>query len=813
MLDGQFEERTIRVNRVAKVVKGGRRFSFTALMVVGDGNGRVGLGYGKAKEAGLAVQKGIEEARKNMFDVPLAGATITHPIIGEAGAGRVMLKPASPGTGVIAGGAARAILEMAGIHDILCKSLGSSNGINVAHATIAGLKALRRPDEVAALRGKQADDTLHEKLVEVDDEEELLVLEKKVEDKLDKKRGKKRDDEAQVVKLSEVEPAVLKASKQDGAPLQVIENEKTELSAAPQLAPPLDAPKIVAPVKPKIMAAQAPAKEPAAPKQDYIPAAGGYHLPDLALLDYQESPETVVSQNTDEMYALANKLQTTLSDYGIKGEVKEIHPGPVVTMYEFVPAPGTKLSRISALSNDLAMAMAALKVRIVAPIPGKSSVGIEVPNKKRATVYLKEILADEGVQKAASKLTMGLGKDIAGNPVAVDLAKMPHLLVAGATGAGKSVGLNTMICSILFNANPEEVRMIMIDPKMVELSIYEGIPHLLLPVVTDPKKANLALKWAVDEMERRYEMVAKTGLRDIIAYNKHVEKKLAGGVPKQESKKIRIYVTGDDGCKQEVECSASEQAVHAAGGTVTNEVLNDISAVNAARQKEAEARAAETPPKKLPYIVIIIDEYADLMAVASKEVEMSVARIAQKARAVGIHLILATQRPSVNVVTGLIKANFPSRIAFQVAQKIDSRTILDQMGAENLLGMGDMLLTDKGKALQRVHGALVTDVEIKLLVEFLKKQGQPVYDMDILKPREEEGEGADGLPDDLGSDPEYDKAVRLVTESNNASVSFIQRRLQIGFNRASRLVERMEKEGIVGPANGSKPREVLAQAI
>ncbi|HEX8950255.1 MAG TPA: FtsK/SpoIIIE domain-containing protein, partial [Polyangia bacterium] len=447
------------------------------------------------------------------------------------------------------------------------------------------------------------------------------------------------------------------------------------------------------------------------------------------------------------------------------------------------------------------------------PIPGKGSVGIEVPNKTRATVFLKEVLVDEHVQKAKSKLTIGLGKDIAGAPVAVDLAKMPHLLVAGTTGSGKSVAVNGMICSVLFNSTPEEVRMIMIDPKMVELSIYEGIPHLLLPVVTDPKKANLALRWAVDEMERRYELVSKAGVRDILAYNKKVEKLLADGPPKIETKKIKIYVEGEDGQKNEVEVSANEEAVREAGGVVDAELRDEISQANAATQK---ARAeAPPPPRKLPYIVVIIDEFADLMMVAPKDVETSVARIAQKARAVGIHLLLATQRPSVDVITGLIKANFPSRIAFQVASKIDSRTILDQQGAENLLGMGDMLFTDRGQALRRVHGALVTDVEIKRMVDFLKLQGQPVYDMDILKPRaEEEGEdgGGGGLPEE-GDDPLYDQAVRLVCETRMASVSMIQRRLQIGFNRASRLVERMERDGIVGAPNGSKPREVLAQAI
>jgi DNA segregation ATPase FtsK/SpoIIIE, S-DNA-T family len=623
-----------------------------------------------------------------------------------------------------------------------------------------------------------------------------------------KKARKKRDDEAQMVKLPEIA-----ASSEVSAPVSIIEGEKTELSDVPAAVKAEQqevlGPKIVEPLALKKKELAAP--KPSEPKPDFIPAAGGYHLPDVQLLDYEEAHDDKIDKGA--MLALADKLQKTLADYGVKGTVAEIHPGPVVTMYEFVPSPGTKLSKITALSNDLAMSLQALRVRIVAPIPGKGSCGIEVPNKSRATVFLKEILVDEGVQKAKSKLTMGLGKDIAGAPVAVDLAKMPHLLVAGTTGSGKSVAVNGMICSILFNSTPEEVRMIMIDPKMVELSIYEGIPHLLLPVVTDPKKANLALRWAVDEMERRYELVSKAGVRDILAFNKRVEKQLADGPPKPPEKKIKIYVEGDDGAKSEIEVAPTEAAVREAGGVVDEEVRDEISAANAFLQK-AKAEQ-EPPPRKLPYIVVIIDEFADLMMVAPKDVETSVARIAQKARAVGIHLLLATQRPSVDVITGLIKANFPSRIAFQVASKIDSRTILDQQGAENLLGMGDMLFTDRGQALRRVHGALVTDVEIKRMVDFLKLQGQPVYDMDILKPRVDEdgdGEGGGGLPEE-GDDPLYDQAVRLVCETRMASVSMIQRRLQIGFNRASRLVERMERDGIVGAPNGSKPREVLAQAI
>ena len=488
--------------------------------------------------------------------------------------------------------------------------------------------------------------------------------------------------------------------------------------------------------------------------------SGPFAPPPIELLDYEEPAQRDIDRRA--MLDLAHRLEGTLGDYQVKGRVTAIHPGPVVTMYEFVPAPGIKLSKITALSSDLAMALEALRVRIVAPIPGKAAVGIEVPNRTRETVYLKEIVADGSFLQARSKLTMALGKDISGAPVCVDLARMPHLLIAGTTGSGKSVAVNGMVCSLLCNASPDEVKMIMIDPKMLELSIYEGIPHLLLPVVTEPKKANLALKWAVDEMERRYEMISKEAVRDINGYNKKVEKQL----------------------------EAVEQG--------QRELFGDSDYDMADR------------PSKLPYIVVLIDEFADLMMVASKEVETSVARIAQKARAAGIHLILATQRPSVDVITGLIKANFPSRIAFQVASRVDSRTILDAQGAENLLGMGDMLFTDRGQALRRVHGALITDPEVHRIVEHLKLQGQPIYDMDILRPRaDEEGEE----PEEDLSDELYDQAVRLVSETRQASISMVQRRLRIGYNRAARMIERMEREGIVSAPDGKNGREVLVSSL
>jgi S-DNA-T family DNA segregation ATPase FtsK/SpoIIIE len=539
---------------------------------------------------------------------------------------------------------------------------------------------------------------------------------------------------------------------------------------------------------------------------------GAYQLPGTEMLEYL--PPQAHDTDKQALYDMAERLEQAMSNYGVRGKVKEIHMGPVVTMYEFAPAPGTRTGKIANLEKDLAMALEAQAVRIVAPIPGKAVVGVEVPNKTREMVYLKEILQDECFTGSTSKLQVALGKDIKGAPVSVNLAKMPHLLVAGTTGSGKSVAVNGMIASILYNASPEEVRFIMVDPKMLELSIYEGIPHLLLPVVTDPKKANLALRWAVDEMERRYELLAKTGVRDIAGYNAKLEVLQKGHdakkAPAAGAKKIRVVIAGADGTEQEVDLDAdSEISLDEANGVVAAEAPSDEDLSDVAAKVQAEA-VAEPPPRKLPYIVIVIDEFADLMMVAPKDVETSVARIAQKARAAGLHLILATQRPSVDVITGLIKANFPSRIALQVASKIDSRTVLDTSGAETLLGNGDMLFSDRGLKLRRIHGAFLSDDEVHRVVDFLKTQAKPVYDMDILKPRPEDADGdgeaaADDFHDDL-----YDQAVAIVCETRQASVSYIQRRLQIGYNRSARLVEQMEREGIVGAANGAKPREVLA---
>jgi len=553
---------------------------------------------------------------------------------------------------------------------------------------------------------------------------------------------------------------------------------------------------------------------------------GDFRLPATDLLEY--IPPTGQEMDKQPLYDMAERVEQAMSNYGVRGKVKEIHMGPVVTMYEFAPAPGTRTGKIANLEKDLAMALEAQAVRIVAPIPGKAVVGVEVPNKTREMVYLKEILQDASFAGASSKLQVALGKDIKGAPVSVNLSKMPHLLVAGTTGSGKSVAVNGMITSVLYNASPEEVRFIMVDPKMLELSIYEGIPHLLLPVVTDPKKANLALRWAVDEMERRYELLAKTGVRDIASYNAKIEggdkakaaEAAAASEGRKSEKKIRVVIAGPDGTEQEVDLDADAEITLADGDgdtagivgyeTPSDEDLSDAAAkVQSAQEKAAEAKANDEKPTKLPYIVIVIDEFADLMMVAPKDVETSVARIAQKARAAGLHLILATQRPSVDVITGLIKANFPSRIALQVASRIDSRTILDQQGAETLLGNGDMLFSDRGTKLRRIHGAFLSDNEVHRVVEFLKQQAKPVYDMDILKPREEDAEEG-GAPANDFHDEFYDQAVAIVCETRQASVSYIQRRLQIGYNRAARMVEQMERDGIVGPTNGAKPRDVLA---
>ncbi|WP_052341274.1 FtsK/SpoIIIE family DNA translocase [Salinarimonas rosea] len=503
-----------------------------------------------------------------------------------------------------------------------------------------------------------------------------------------------------------------------------------------------------------------------------------YELPPLQLLaEPKRSGTPAVSAEALEQNATL--LESTLEDFGVRGEIINVRPGPVVTLYELEPAPGTKSSRVISLADDIARSMSAVSAR-VAVVPGRNAIGIELPNAKRETVYLRELLASHDFEATKHKLALCLGKTIGGEPVIADLARMPHLLVAGTTGSGKSVAINTMILSLLYRLTPEQCRLIMVDPKMLELSIYDGIPHLLSPVVTDPKKAVVALKWAVREMEDRYRKMSKLGVRNIDGFNARVVEAAERG-----EVITRTVQTGFD--------RETGEAIH-------------------------EEEEMDLQP--LPYIVVIVDEMADLMMVAGKEIEGAIQRLAQMARAAGIHLIMATQRPSVDVITGTIKANFPTRISFQVTSKIDSRTILGEMGAEQLLGQGDMLHMAGGGRITRVHGPFCSDDEVEHVVSHLKRQGRPSY-LDAVTLDEEEaaaaGGGDDGAVFDKGAfgDPGgdvYDQAVAVVLRDKKASTSYIQRRLQIGYNRAASLMERMEREGIVGPANHAGKREILMES-
>ncbi len=493
-----------------------------------------------------------------------------------------------------------------------------------------------------------------------------------------------------------------------------------------------------------------PLKKSAQESFSFMNVVGEFKLPSIDLLD--EPPEQVGSEIQRESLEMnARRLERKLADFGVEGEVVEILPGPVITMYELKPAPGVKISKVAGLSDDLALALRAPSVRIVAPIPGKAAIGLEIPNNQRNPVYLSEILSSPDFKESKSKLAIALGKDITGAPFITDLARMPHLLVAGATGTGKSVSLNAMIVAILFKASPEMVRFLIIDPKRIELSLYKDIPHLLHPVVTQPKEATRALQWAVEEMERRYILLSDQGVRNIETYNRKILK---------EGKK------GKDGDSDDAD-------------------------------------------KPLPYIILVIDELADLMMASSRSVEEAITRLAQMARAAGIHLIIATQRPSVDVLTGIIKANFPARISFQVSSKFDSRTILDTNGAEHLLGDGDMLFLPPGVSrMTRIHGAYISEEEVKRVVGFLIAQMKPDYDSTILNEiaRDEEMEQVDGELDE-----KYDQAVELVIQTGQASISMVQRKLRVGYNRAARMIETMEREGIVGPSDGVRPREVIGR--
>ncbi len=534
------------------------------------------------------------------------------------------------------------------------------------------------------------------------------------------------------------------------------ERKEPELRASPPKASP--------------SASARPAREkPAAlqPTLDLQPS-GEYHLPPLNLLAAAPRNARNETASPEALRQNAKLLSTVLEDFGVRGEIRSVKPGPVVTLYELEPAPGTKSSRIIGLSDDIARSMSAVSAR-VAVIPGRNAIGIELPNASREIVYLSELLASPQYENTAARLTLALGKDIGGQPVTVDLARMPHLLIAGTTGSGKSVAINTMILSLLYRMPPEQCRFIMIDPKMLELSAYDGIPHLLTPVVTNPSKAVVALKWIVREMEDRYRKMSELGVRNIAGYNLRLAEARRKG--EQLSRTVQTGFDPDSG------------------------------------EPIFEARPLDL--QSLPMIVVIVDEMADLMLVAGKDIEASVQRLSQMARAAGIHLIMATQRPSVDVITGTIKANFPCRISFQVTSKIDSRTILGEPGAEQLLGQGDMLYMPSAGRITRVHAPFVSDQEVEKVVRFLKAQGEPVYIEQVT------AEPEDNLPFGGGdpADELYDQAVALITRERKASTSFIQRHLQIGYNRAARIIERMEAEGVVSPANHVGKREVLARDI
>jgi len=510
------------------------------------------------------------------------------------------------------------------------------------------------------------------------------------------------------------------------------------------------------------------------PKATPATASPAFRLPATNMLD--PAPSAIVEIDRELLHKNAKLLEKTLNDYGVQGLVEEIHPGPTVTTYEVSPQAGTKVSKVASLADDLALGLSR-KVRIIAPIPGKNRIGFEIPNESRMPVSLRDLVEDHRFTGLSVPLPVVLGRDHVGAPFFADLASMPHVIVAGATGAGKSVGLNVMLTSLLFRRTPEELRLLMIDPKVVELAPFDRIPHMLLPVVTDMKQAANALKWAVDEMERRYQLFANAGTKNIATYNAWVDRVRKGQA--KAPKVTEVTAIGADG-----------EPVKVAAATDGSD---------------------QQPPDRIAYIVIVVDEFSDLMMQQGKDVETAVARLAQKARAAGMHVILATQRPSVDVITGIIKANFPTRIAFRVSQKVDSRTILDEQGAEHLLGRGDMLVKMNGtNETRRVQCPFVSEEEVQKITDFLRTQGTPVYDENIIKPRDDDGNPEE---DEVELDPLYDAAVRIVADTRRCSTSWLQRKLNLGYNRAARIVEVMEKRGIVGPSNGAKEREVLIGSI
>jgi DNA segregation ATPase FtsK/SpoIIIE, S-DNA-T family len=499
--------------------------------------------------------------------------------------------------------------------------------------------------------------------------------------------------------------------------------------------------------------------------------ASEYELPPLTLLARPKDGQKITRDSDEVLEENARRLEAVLADFGVRGRISQVRPGPVVTLYELEPAAGIRSSRVISLADDIARSMSAVSARVAA-VPGRNVIGIELPNQKRETVFLRDLIASAEYENTNTSLSLALGKNIGGEGVVADLARMPHLLIAGTTGSGKSVAINTMILSLLYKLPPSICKLIMIDPKMLELSVYDGIPHLLTPVVTDPKKAVVALKWTVREMEDRYRRMSKLGVRNISGYNERI----ARAAEKGETLKRQVQTGFDAGTGQPI------------------------------------FEEEEISLQPMPFIVVIVDEMADLMLVAGKDIEGAVQRLAQMARAAGIHIIMATQRPSVDVITGTIKANFPTRISFQVTSKIDSRTILGEQGAEQLLGQGDMLYMEGGGRIRRVHGPFVSDGEVEEIVKFLKAQGEPEYLDDITvepeTPEDGTGGGVDG-EDGEGGDDLYDKAVAIVARDRKASTSYIQRRLQIGYNRAARIIEKMEEQGVVSSPNHSGKRDVL----